>query len=96
MSKKKIIIVVIIIILIIAGLWIGGIIPKQIAKIYAVNYMRNNFPRMQMEYVSIEWSQYHNDYIINFKDNDNNTHSCTIGSKYFPVNLSLLLCVSFS
>lgn len=88
MSKKKIIIVIIIVILmIIAGLWIGGIIPKQIAKIYATNYMKNNFPKMQLEYVSIEWNQYHKDYIINFKDNNNNTHSCIIGSKYFPVNL---------
>lgn len=87
MNKKKIIIFIIIVILIIAVLWIGGIIPKQIAKIYATNYMKNNFPQMQLEYISIEWSQYHDDYIITFKDKDNNTYSCTIGSKYFPVNL---------
>ena len=87
MNKKKIIIFIIIVVLIIAGLWIVGVIPKQIAKIYATNYMKNNFPKMQLEYVSIEWSQYHDNYIITFKDKDNNIYSCTIGSKYFPVNL---------
>lgn len=88
MRKKKIFIAIIIAILIIvASLWISGIIPKQIAKIHGNSYMRNHFPEMQLKYVNIEWSKYHNDYIITFKDKDNNTHSCTIGPKYFPINL---------
>lgn len=91
MNKKylKIILITIIIIIftLILGLWITGIIPKQIAKIYATNYMKNNFPEMQLEYVSIEWSKYHDDYIITFKDKDNNMQGYTIGPKYFPINL---------
>ena len=88
MSKKKIFIVIIIVILIIvAGLWISGIIPKQIAKIYGNIYMNNNFPEMELKYDTIEWSKNYDDYIITFKDKDNNTHSCTIGPKYFPINL---------
>ena len=43
MNKKRIIIVTIIIILVfILGLWISGIIPKQIAKISATNYLKKN------------------------------------------------------
>lgn len=88
MSKNKIFIVIIIVIsIIVAGLWIGGIIPKQIAQIYGNSYMNNHFPEMQLKYVSIEWSKNHDDYIISFKDKDNNIHSCTIGPKYFPINL---------
>ena len=88
MSKKKIFIVIIIVILIIvAGLWISGIIPKQIAKIYGNIYMNNNFPEMELKYDTIEWSKNYDDYIITFKDKDNNMHSCTIGPKYFPINL---------
>ena len=88
MSKKKIFIVIVIVILIIiAGLWISGIIPKQIAKIYGNSYMNNHFPEMQLKYDSIEWSKNHDDYIITFKDKVNNTHSCTVGPKYFPINL---------
>ena len=88
MSKKKIFIVIVIVILIIiVGLWISGIIPKQIAKIYGNSYMNNHFPEMQLKYDSIEWSKNHDDYIITFKDKVNNTHSCTVGPKYFPINL---------
>ena len=89
MSRKKIIIIItiILILLIIIGIWIGGIIPKFIAKIAADNYLKTNFPKKQFEYVGIEWSKYHDDYIISFKDKDNNRYGCTIGPKYFPVNL---------
>lgn len=86
MSKKKIIIAIIFIILIIvASLWVGGIIPKQIAKIFGNSYMNNHFPEMQLKYVDIQWSKYHDDYIITFKDKDNNTYGCTISPKYFPI-----------
>jgi hypothetical protein len=49
--------------------------------------MKNNFPKMQLEYVDIEWSKYHDDYIIAFKDKDDDIYSCTIGPKYFPISL---------
>ena len=68
-------------------LFLLGIIPKQIAKIYASNYMNNNFPEMQFEYTGIEWSNVHGDYLIYFKDKDNNRYGCTIGPQYFPITL---------
>ena len=57
MEKRKVIIVFIVLILIvIVGLWGSGIIPKRIARISASNYLEKNFPKMQLEYVDIEWS----------------------------------------
>ena len=47
MNKKRIIMIAIILVLVvIMGLWISGIIPKQIARISATNYLKNNFPKM--------------------------------------------------
>ena len=56
MNKKRIIIITILVVLIvIVSLWISGIIPKQIARISATNYLKKNFPKIQLEYVDIEW-----------------------------------------
>ena len=38
-KKRKIIVIVIIVLISILGLWISGIIPKQIARISATNYL---------------------------------------------------------
>lgn len=55
MNKKRIIIITILVVLIvIVSLWISGIIPKQIARISATNYLKKNFPKTQLEYVDIE------------------------------------------
>lgn len=44
MNKKKIIIIIVsIILLTVIGLWIGGIIPKAIAKTVTTNYLKSNF-----------------------------------------------------
>lgn len=87
MKNKMFKIAIIIILIIIVGLWIGGIIPKQIAKINGNNYMQKHFPKMQLKYIDVEWSKFHRDYIITFKDKDNKTYGCTIGPKYFPITL---------
>lgn len=88
MEKKKIIIsILVVFILLIMLLWFSGVIPKQIAKIYAIDYMKKCFPKMQLEYVNIEWSKYHGDYIITFKDNNNQSYDCVIGPKYFPISI---------
>lgn len=88
MSKKRIIVVIIIIILlVILGLWLSGIIPRQIARISATNYLKNNFPEMQLEYVDIEWCQTFDAYSIKFKDNNNKIYSFLMNNKYFPINL---------
>ena len=88
MNKKRIIIVTIILALVvIGGLWASGIIPKQIAKICATNYLKKNFPKAQLEYVDIEWSSSYGGYLIRFKDENNKIHSFIINNKYFPIKL---------
>jgi len=86
-KRKSIIVVLIFIILVIIILWMGGIIPKQIAKISSSAYLRKNFPKMQLEYINVKWDSYLGDYMIIFKDDNNKLHSFCIGPKYFPVNL---------
>lgn len=83
--KKKIIIFTIILIMI--ALWFCGIIPKQIGRIYGTKYMKDNFPKMELKYVDMEWNKYFSDYIITFKDKENKIHGCVIGPKYFPINI---------
>lgn len=85
--RKRVLIVIIIIVLVIVALWLGGVIPKQIGKICGIKYMSDNFPKMELEYVDIEWNKYYGDYIISFRDNKNEIYSCVISPKYFPINL---------
>lgn len=82
MNKKIIIIITIIIIL---GLWISGIIPKQIAIISATNYLRKNFPEKQYEYVDIEWNSIFGGYSIKFKDENDKIFAFLMNNKYFPI-----------
>ena len=57
MNKKRVIMVGIgLSLIIILALWVSGAIPKQIARVFATNYLKKNFPKIQLEYVDIEWS----------------------------------------
>lgn len=85
--KKRILIITINTVLVIIALWFGGIIPKQIGKIYGTKYMRHNFPEMQLECINIEWNKYYGDYVITFKDKENQNYSCVIGPKYLPISI---------
>ena len=88
MNKKRIIIITIIVILIvILSLWISGVIPKQIARVSATNYLKKNFPKMQLEYVDIEWSSSFGGYSIRFKDQNDEIHGFLMNNKYFPTNI---------
>ncbi len=88
MNKKRMIIITIILILAgILGLWISGIMPKQIARISATNYLKKNFPKIQLEYVNIEWSSTFGGYIITFKDENGETYGFIMNNRYFPVSL---------
>lgn len=88
MNKRRIIIATIIFILIaILGLWISGIIPKQIARISATNYLKKNFPKIQLEYVDVEWSSSFGGYSIRFKDENNEIYGFIMNNKYFPISL---------
>ncbi len=81
MKHKKLIILI----LIIGLLWFTGIIPKQVAKAAGTNYVRNHFPEMKLECTGVEYSGPHGDYLIYFKDINENKYGCVIGPKYFPV-----------
>ena len=72
---------------IVAALWIGGIIPKQIAKTSGTNYVKKHFPEMQLECVGVEWADVYGDYLITFQDSSDNTYSCVIGPSFFPTSL---------
>lgn len=87
MKNKIIKILIIVFILIILLMFLLGIFPKQIAKIYASNYMNENFPQMQLKYIGIEYSKTYGDYLISFRDNENQYYRCIISPKYFPVSL---------
>ena len=88
MNKKKIIIITIIFVLVvILGLWISGIIPKQIARICATNYLKKNFPKKQYEYVDIEWASSFGGYDIKFKDEKGKEVGFIMPYKYFPISI---------
>ena len=86
MKKKKWVIPIVIIAVIIM-LWFTGIIPKQIARISGTSYVNNHFPEMQLKCVGVEYADVYGDYLITFKGADENTYSCVIGPKYFPVSM---------
>ncbi len=87
MNKKRIIItMVIIVLMIILGLWISGIIPKQIARISATNYLKENFPKKEFEYVDIEWSSSFGGYSIKFKDESDKIVGFIMNNKYLPIS----------
>ena len=85
MNKKIVIGIIIIILAIIFGLWISGVIPKQIARIAAEHYLKNKFPEKKYTYVNIEWNRYQGDYGITFKDESGKTVSFIMSNKYFPI-----------
>lgn len=88
MIKEKIVILTIfLIILIVTGFWISGIIPKSIARIVATNYLKNNFPKKQFEYVGIEWSSAFDGYSIKFKDEKEKEVGFIMNNKYFPIDV---------
>lgn len=86
-KSKRIIIISAVLITVIAVSWFSGLIPRQIAKKYGKNYVKNNFPEKQLEYVDIEWNKFYGDYIITFKDNEGKIYSSVIGPKFFPISM---------
>lgn len=86
MKKKKIIVISILLILgVVLVLWISGIIPKQIARISATNYLEKNFPKKKYEYVDIEWCSSMDGYLVRYKDENNDIFGLIMPNKYFPI-----------
>lgn len=86
MEKKKIIYIVFSLILAtIAGLWIGGIIPRFIAKQVAISYTKKI--NMWLEYKDMVYTYQFDCWNVVFVDKDNNEYSINVASKYFPFNI---------
>lgn len=85
--KKKIWLIPVALIVLIAVLWLTGLIPKQIARIAGTNYVKEHFPKMELEYKGVEWADVYGDYLISFEDKDGNKYSCVIGPALFPTSL---------
>lgn len=81
--KKKVIIISILTIIFI--LWISGVIPKKIAEVYGTYYLNKNFSKLEFEFIYIEWLPTHEDYLIKFKDQNDEIYSFIIGPKYLPI-----------
>ena len=85
--KKKKWLFLLVAIIIIAGLWLTGIIPMQIAKIAGTSYVRNHFPEMELECISVEYADVFGDYLIAFKDKNGKIYSCVIGPELLPISI---------
>lgn len=85
--KKKKRLIPIVTIAMITVLWFTGIVPKQIAKISGTNYVSKHFPEMELECAGVEYADVYGSYLITFKGSDDNTYSCVIRPKYFPVSM---------
>ena len=84
--KKKWIIAAVVIFLI-GAMWLGGLIPKQIARIAGTAYVTEYFPEMELECTGVEWANVYGSYLITFSDGADKTYSCVIGPQMFPVSL---------
>ncbi len=85
MKKKKVIISVLVIIL--SVLWLSGIAPKKIAQAWGTHYVNDRFPEMELVCVKVEYADAFGDYLIEFKDKDENLYSCVISPCVFPCSL---------
>ncbi|GFN35281.1 hypothetical protein [Tepidimicrobium xylanilyticum] len=83
-SKKLIIIYIIGIMLI---LWIGGFVPKQIGKFYAINYVKKNYPHKDLIFHDIDYSPIHESYFVSFKDSNGKVYSFELYPRYLPVSI---------
>ena len=86
MKKNKRLIPVLILVLIIA-LWVTGFIPKQIARISGTSYVNKHFPEMKLECVGVGYASVFGDYLITFRSINDDTYTCVIGPKFFPVQM---------
>ena len=61
--------------------------PKANCKNLRNRLVNHRFPEMQLECVNVEYADVYGDYLITFNGPNENTYSCVIGPKYFPVSM---------
>ena len=82
--KNKYIIFIIVVALV-AVLWMSSIIPRQIGKIAAINYVQDNYPHKNLEFISMDFSSAYGSYFARFEDEEGNTYNFEMMSKYLPI-----------
>lgn len=87
MKTKNILIVLFVIFLLIIILWLIGVIPKAIGKHTAINYVKDNYQEMNLQYNNIDFSKNYGNYIVSFSDKENNFYNFKLNSKYFPTTV---------
>ena len=78
---------IVIVIILIAILWFGGIIPSQIGKISAINYVQKNYPDRNLKFLSMDFSSAHGDYFAMFEDENGKTYAFQMLGKHLPINV---------
>ncbi|MCF6460347.1 hypothetical protein [Clostridium sp. Cult3] len=84
-DAKKLILIYIIALIVV--LWISGIIPKQIGKVFAINYVNKNYPSKNLDFLNIDYSPIHNSYFVSFKDVEGRVYNFELCSRYFPITI---------
>lgn len=74
-------------IVIVAVVWFSGIIPKQIGRISAYNYVKTNYFDMNLKYEKMEYSSAHGDYFAIFIDSEGKLYNFLMYSKYLPTRV---------
>ena len=87
MKNKKGIIVIFAVILLIAILWVEGIIPSQIGKTSAINYVQKNYSDRNLKFLRMDFSSAHGDYFAMFEDENGSTYAFQMLGKYLPINV---------
>ncbi len=86
MKKKKILLGICITLIILLILWFSGLLPKQVAKLLAYNYMSNQEDSAGYEFVDIEYSSAHDSYFVYYvlNGNEEDKRNLEIPYKFFP------------
>lgn len=87
MKNKRNIIVIISVVILIAILWISGIIPRQIGKNSAINYVQKKLSDKNLNYLRMDFSSAHGDYFAMFEDENGKTYGFQLLGKYLPINI---------
>ncbi|MEW9124892.1 MAG: hypothetical protein AB2421_19425 [Thermotaleaceae bacterium] len=73
--------------MLVLGLWINGIIPQQIGKAAAINYVQKNHEDRGLLFVTMEYSSVHGDYFAVFKDSNGEVYNFLMHSKLLPITV---------
>lgn len=77
----------IVVALLIIGLWISGVIPKQIGRIAATNYVQSNHRNLGLVFIRMDYSSAHGAYIAVFNGTNGSEYNFLMNSKLFPTNV---------